>query len=345
MKRIVALLAAVCLSISLISVNAFAAPKFKDVSSNQWFYKYVMGIVDKGIMTGTSSDTFSPNSLVTRAQVAQTLYAMSGKPSVTKSSGFKDVPTGKWYSNAVSWAAGVGVVSGYPDKTFKPNQNITREQFATVLYSYARNIETNNKGVNRQEDINYFWDDDNVASYALRAVKWAVAVGVMGSTMPSDNWLSPKDSLPRSQLATMLLSYIEYDDSNPPEEEQYISGNAAKTDFYQVKFPSNTFACEKGKGSSQILTFSELNQYKRDGRGHVFSIFLFPFKEDFTYLPSYEIYGFLHKGDAHYTVLIVYPTDVTFDEDLQGEFSWAGQCVYDVMETIQGINGYEFEKG
>ena len=79
MKRIVSLLAAVCLSISLISVNAFAAPKFKDVSSNQWFYKYVMGIVDKGIMTGTSSDTFSPNSLVTRAQVAQTLYAMSGK--------------------------------------------------------------------------------------------------------------------------------------------------------------------------------------------------------------------------------------------------------------------------
>ena len=349
MKRMISLLIAFCLSISLMSISVFATPKFNDVQSNQWYYKYVTGIVDKGIMSGTSANSFSPNSLVTRAQVAQTLYAMAGKPSSPKSSSMKDVASGKWYTNAVNWAVSVGVVAGYPDGTFKPNQNVSREQFATVLYSYAKNIEKANKNVDCKANINYFKDIDKLANYARRSVEWAVGLNIMGSVVSHDNWLSPKDSLPRAQLATMLLKYVEYDVSAPSKEDDPIDGTL-QTQFYKVDISDearDAFVIKKGEGSSQSIYFYEKNQYNRKGKnngdGYVFSTEVFAFKEAFSLIPEYEILGYLHKGDANYAVLIVRPSGVTYDEDLLPQYSKACEYSHEIASTFQGINGYIFE--
>lgn len=341
MKRLVSISIVVCLVVSLMSTSVFAAPKFKDVPSNQWYYKYVTGIVDKGIMSGTSNNTFSPNALVTRAQVVQTLYAMAGKPKVTKYSGFKDVASGKWYTDAINWAVSVGVVAGYHDGTYKPNEAVTRQQFATVLHSYARNVETADKNTDSRMNINRYSDFDSLAMFALESVSWAVAIGVISSTSTTEKKLDPRGRMTRAQLATMLYSYINY---NPSHEDE-IPSSTISTKYYEIKIPTdlrNTFHCEEVNAETPMLSFSEINQYKRDGRGHAFTIALYPLRYDFTYLPEYDVIGSLSNGSEEYIVVVFYATDVQFDVDLQNQWDTLFNSSERISSAIHGINGYTF---
>lgn len=340
-KRMLSSLIVLSLVLSLMSVSVFGAPKFKDVSSNQWYYKYVTGIVDKGVMTGTSSNTFSPNATVTRAQIVQTLYAMAGKPKVTKNSGFKDVASGKWYTDAISWASSVGVVAGYYDGTYRPNEAVTRQQFATVLHSYARNVETADKRPDSRININRYSDFDMVAMFALESVSWAVSVGVISSTSTIEKKLDPRGKMTRAQLATMLLSYLNYD----PAQADTIPTSTISTQYYEITIPTdlrNTFYCEELDSEFPMLNFYEINQHNRDGRGFAFTIALYPEGDDFTYLPAYDVVGSLSKDSANYTVVAFFATDVQFDADLQAQW----QDLYDASDAItsgiRGINGFTF---
>ena len=110
---------------------------FSDVKAGDWFYDAVLYAYENGLMSGTGAAAFSPNQTLTRAMVAQVLYSMEGAPAGGTST-FTDVAAGTWYASAVNWAAGNGVVSGYGDGTFGPNDNVTREQVAMILYSFAK---------------------------------------------------------------------------------------------------------------------------------------------------------------------------------------------------------------
>lgn len=187
------------------SVSVFAA-SFKDVKDPSWYSESVNYVVEKGYMAGMSEEIFAPDTLVTRAQLTQILYAAENKPDVTGKSVFTDVPTtGKWYSNAILWGADSQIVAGYPDKTFRPNQAVTREQLVSVMYKYAIY-----KGYTEQSDgdktvLAGFNDASQVAAYALPGMSWAVKNGIISGTQIG---LEPKGYATRAQMAVIIRAFM-----------------------------------------------------------------------------------------------------------------------------------------
>lgn len=176
--------------------------KYTDIpEQTTWYTEGVSYAVTKGYMTGTSNSSFEPNGHVTRAQIAQILYAAEGKPISYGDASFKDVGSGKWYSNAVIWAANCGIVSGYPDKTFRPNEKITREQMVAIMYKY-----TQMKGYNDalNGDLSKFSDYSKISNYAIPGMKWAVGHRVISGTKVG---IEPKGFATRAQVAVILQSY------------------------------------------------------------------------------------------------------------------------------------------
>lgn len=187
---------------------------FTDVHTGDWFYDDVMFVYENGLMVGTSDTTFGPNEAISRAQVAVIFYRMAGSPEVTGESAFTDVVNGPgtaWYYNAVLWAQQNGIVSGHGDDTFRPNDNITREQLAMIFYNYARY-----KGydVSATDDLSGFTDAGDVSGWALPAMRWAVGSGIMGGY--GDGILGPQETATRAQVAAMLHRFIENNKLVPP---------------------------------------------------------------------------------------------------------------------------------
>ena len=177
---------------------------FADVKETDWFYDAVKFMSDKGLMTGTTADSFDPMLPTSRAMLATILYRMEKEPEVTGSSMFDDVMEGVWYADAVIWAAENGIVTGYNDMTFGGDDNLTREQIAVMLYRYAKFKELD---VSLKTDLGKFADAANVSDWALDAMTWAVAVGLINGR--SDTELAPKDIAMRAEVAMMLMRYME----------------------------------------------------------------------------------------------------------------------------------------
>lgn len=140
LKRLLSVMLAAVTALAL-SVPAFAAVEdtgFSDVPANAWYAEAVEYVRDNGLMSGTSSTTFSPNGTMTRAMLATTLYREAGSPSVSGTDAFTDTQDGAWYGDAVLWASQEGVVSGYGNGLFGTNDPVSREQIATILWRYAR---------------------------------------------------------------------------------------------------------------------------------------------------------------------------------------------------------------
>ncbi len=177
---------------------------FNDVNANDWFKVAVDALVEKGIMKGTSEQTFEPNEQTTRAMLVTLLYRLAGEPAVSAAHGFNDVAFGSWYCKAVNWAAGEVIVKGYPDGSFKPNQKLTREELVTILYRYGQY-----KGydVSTKTDLNRFSDAAQVSPYALAAMQWAVDGGIVGGT--GNAMLMPKGEATRAQLAVIVKRFME----------------------------------------------------------------------------------------------------------------------------------------
>lgn len=140
---------------------------FGDVKSADWFYNDVKYVYEKGMMAGTAADVFAPNATTTRAMIVTILYRLEGSPAVTGTSAFVDVPTGQWYTDAVNWAAANQIVKGTSATTFAPNDSITREQMAAILYRYAQY-----KGydVTKKADLSGYSDNGQVSAYAKDAL-------------------------------------------------------------------------------------------------------------------------------------------------------------------------------
>ena len=177
---------------------------FEDVTIADWFYDDVMFACGRGVMQGVSDTRFGPHLTTTRAMMATILWRMEGSPAPTAEARFTDVRSGQWYSEAVAWTAQSGVYTGYADGSFRPNDSITREQLAAILYRYAKY-----KGVDVSvgEDTNIlsYADAAEISDYAFPAMQWACGAGVMQG---SNGNLLPRGRATRAQIAAMLHRYL-----------------------------------------------------------------------------------------------------------------------------------------
>ncbi len=177
---------------------------FSDVNAGDWFYNAVEYVYGNGLMSGTSQTAFSPNANTTRGMIAAILYRLEGSPSVSRAAGFADVPQNEYYSNAVAWGAANGIISGYDSSTFAPDDNITREQMAAILYRYAqyKGMDTSSKG-----DLSIYTDKEDISEYALEAMSWAVGEGLISGM--GDGSLAPQGYATRAQIASILMRFAE----------------------------------------------------------------------------------------------------------------------------------------
>lgn len=178
------------------------AMPFTDVAAGQWYAEAVQYVYEKGLMTGTSATAFAPDATTTRGMIVTMLYRLEGEPAAA-ASGFADVEAGQWYANAVNWAAANQIVNGYGE-TFGPNDIITREQMAAILYRYAQY-----KGydVSASGEMNAYTDAANVSDYASSAMQWAVGEGLLNGV--TETTLAPDGSAIRAQVAAIFMRFCE----------------------------------------------------------------------------------------------------------------------------------------
>ena len=175
---------------------------FVDVTEDKWYYDAVAYVYQQGIMVGMSETTFEPNTTVNRAQVVQMLYNLEGQPQVSGDSGFSDIWDGQWYAKAVAWASANDVVAGYEDGTFRPTRAVTREEFAQILYNYAK---CKGYDLSASADLGKFPDSGQVSSWAETALGWANGNGLINGH--DDGRLDPKGSTIRAQAASILMNF------------------------------------------------------------------------------------------------------------------------------------------
>ena len=178
---------------------------FSDVAEGAWYYDAVRYASENGLMGGYGNGKFGPNDNLTRAQFAQILFNKEGRPVVNYLLRYNDVADGTWYTEAVRWATSQGIAGGYGNGMFGPNDNITREQLAVMLWRYAGSPAATEKEL-------HFTDADKASGFALEALRWAVENGVMGGY--GDGRLDPKGLATRAQVAQMLKNFIESQEDN-----------------------------------------------------------------------------------------------------------------------------------
>ena len=176
---------------------------FTDVEENGWYHTGVDFMVRNGFMNGVADDAFDVDGNLTRAQLVTILYRIAGEPESTATNPFADVADGQWYTNAVIWAAENGIVKGVNTTTFAPNDQITREQIATILFRYA-------KAEKAEEKLAGFPDAEKVSDYAADAMAWAVEQGLINGISESDGktYLAPQETATRAQIAVILMRYL-----------------------------------------------------------------------------------------------------------------------------------------
>ena len=176
---------------------------FTDVEENGWYHTGVDFMVKNGFMNGVADDAFDVDGNLTRAQLVTILYRTAGEPESTATNPFADVADGQWYTNAVIWAAENGIVKGVNTTTFAPNDQITREQIATILFRYAKAEKVEGK-------LAGFPDAEKVSDYAADAMAWAVEQGLINGISESDGktYLAPQETATRAQIAVILMRYL-----------------------------------------------------------------------------------------------------------------------------------------
>ena len=187
------------------TANAASGNRFSDVSTGSWYYDAVQYVYSAGLMSGTGSYVFSPDGATTRGMIVTILYRLEGSPACGSAS-FSDVSSGKYYAQDVAWAAENGIVSGYSASRFGPENAITCEQLAAILYRYAAY-----KGydVSDLASLTGYADNDLVAAYAKTSFAWAVQAGIISGT--GANRLSPSAGATRAQVAAMLMRFCQSD--------------------------------------------------------------------------------------------------------------------------------------
>ena len=195
--------------ISSLNLNALAAVEdtgYADIDAGSWYADAVEYVRDNGLMSGTTATTFEPGGTTTRAMLAQILYREAGSPAVSGNDTFTDTQEGAWYADAVLWATQAGVISGYGDGRFGPNDPVSREQIAVILWRYAGNPAA--QGAD-------FADEASISTWAADAVDWARSAGLM--TGQEGNRFAPQASATRAETSVILRAFRTMNTPETPE--------------------------------------------------------------------------------------------------------------------------------
>lgn len=203
-------------SVTILSDAAYLAPQgyscdvlstvsalpFTDLVSTQWYYSYVHYVCGQALFNGVSATQFSPGTPMTRAMLATVLHRLAGTPAGGAEETFSDVAADSWYAVPVNWAAGSGIVNGMGGGLYMPNQNVTREQMAVMLYRYAHyaGVSTDAGG-----DLTVFSDSSASSDWAREALGWTVKAGIIGGR--TDGTLDPGGTATRAEVAAMLQRF------------------------------------------------------------------------------------------------------------------------------------------
>ena len=186
-----------------ITVGAAGLP-FTDVPADAWYHDGVVYAYENNLFSGTGADTFSPAAAMTRGQLVTVLWRMAGQPEAKTGAAFSDVTPASAFAKAIAWAAETKVAGGYADGTFQPNKPVNREQFATILYNYAKSMQydTTAGGMAIREYADY----DSISVFALPALTWANAQGLIQGSAKTHT-VNPKGTAPRAQAAVILQRF------------------------------------------------------------------------------------------------------------------------------------------
>ena len=176
---------------------------FEDVKVEQWFYEAVKYVYDNELMNGISATEFNPNGLLTRGTIAQVLFNLEGADA-DAAAVFDDVPADAWFADAVNWAAANNIVTGYGDGTFGPDNNITREQMAAILYRYAQ---FKGYDVSAKGDLTAFTDGDNVSEWATDALAWCVGAKLINGR--DNGTVDATGTATRAEIAQIFMNFCE----------------------------------------------------------------------------------------------------------------------------------------
>ena len=204
-KRLICIGLILALLCGILPATALAATPntpFRDVANNTWYTAGVEFSYLHGLMNGTSSNTFSPNGALNRAMLVTILYRAEGSPAISGTNPFSDVPAGKFYTQAVQWAAQNEIVNGIGHGKFAPNGNVTREALAAIFYRYSN---YKNYNTSAFDDLSGFSDADKISGWAVSAMQWAVGAGLLKG---ANGTMAPGDNTTRSQVATILQRYF-----------------------------------------------------------------------------------------------------------------------------------------
>lgn len=185
---------------------------FTDVASDHWAYQDIADIYSAGLMTGTSADTFSPELSVNRAMLVSILYRLEDASTKPADAGFTDVADNAWYADAVNWAKENNIVSGYSDTLFGPEDTLTREQFAAILYRYAayKGYDTTTSD---NATLDNFTDASSISSGFDNVLLWANDKGYIGGM--TETTLAPQGSTTRAQASAILLRFLRAENALP----------------------------------------------------------------------------------------------------------------------------------
>ena len=189
----------------VIDTVSHAVP-FEDVRASDWFYDAVSYVYANDLMDGVGDGLFDPDGEVTRAQLVTILWRLDGEPVVNYLMPFDDVASGEWYTEAVRWAAGEGIVNGVSETEFAPNSAVTREQFAAILYRYAV-YKGHDVSIGEDTNILSYADFAEISEYAISAMQWACGEGIITGVTASE--LAPQGTATRAQAAAMLMRFVE----------------------------------------------------------------------------------------------------------------------------------------
>lgn len=256
LKRIAA--AMITGSMLLSGMTALAA-EFLDVPAGSWYYDPVQFVSDAGIMTGYADGRFGPSDNVTRGQFVTTLYRLEGEPETTFEWGvYTDVSDGKFYSIPSIWSYYSKAMTGYADGRFGVNDNITREQVATVLYRYAA---SSGFDVATDGNIWNFPDGNRVSSFAVDGMTWAVGAGIITGTQGN---LEPQGKASRAQIATIFQRFFDWGLAQAEHEHEWVEETVSVEvpTYGQIRF----YFCPKC--DFETSSIPEMNKHQ-DETGHI----------------------------------------------------------------------------
>lgn len=183
--------------------------EFDDVHEADWYYDAVQYVCLNKIFLGTSENTFEPDTIMTRAMITKVLYNHANENDLIKNTNleddkFEDVSENDWYAEAVKWAVSLGITNGTSEKTFSPDENLTREQFVTLLYRYAKAINLD-VSVGEETNILSYEDAFDISEYAMEAFQWACGSEII--TGKTSSTIAPQDAVTRAEAATIIMRF------------------------------------------------------------------------------------------------------------------------------------------